>query len=169
MADLDAAIEAAERHIVEGSSVRHDRAWWFAERAVTAAAPLIRAQAEARLADIDIEISMASPLHDVWCAALDTANSPDFRDPHTRCSVCNAADGRLDEALYLRRQRVHIARADAAIRADERAKVRAKLLAIADEEDGGGPLGRLEYQGPLGDVVRDLADRIAPEPSKEQR
>jgi Uncharacterized Zn ribbon-containing protein len=47
------------------------------------------------------------------------------------------------------------------IRADERAKVRAKLLAIADED--GGP----NCRGQAGRLVAAIADRIAPEPPKE--
>lgn len=173
MPDLDPAVEAAARALVVDklgflAPSRNDEfreeCRRVAEVAVTAVAPLIRAQereaTEDRLSAVDIEISTASPLHDLWCAAVDAANSPDFRlPPGQRCPVCDHAIGDLDEALYLRRQRGAIEAAEARVRAQERAAVRAELLELAVQYEGVHGAGwRTHAQ-----LTRNLANRIAPE------
>lgn len=50
-------------------------------------------------------------LHHAWCAAMDTINSPDFRETHERCGECDQATGQLKEEEYLRLQARRIRRA----------------------------------------------------------
>jgi hypothetical protein len=94
----------------------------------------VRAAEADRLAAIDIDAIGDNPLWRIWSAALDASQSPDFRNPPgQRCETCDGPIGDLDEAAYLRYQRRVIEKADAAVRAQERAAVAEELLKKAAE------------------------------------
>lgn len=89
MPDLDPAVEAAARHIGELSTVSKDRARWFAERAITAAAPLIREQERASVAAeiaeaLSTYIGTEANAETLAAVALEHAVAPEHTTPREK-------------------------------------------------------------------------------------